>query len=264
MPKHNLGKEYLNHDVFNDLTGYSDFYSRLSFLIMGFVSQGTKSLINLDTSFFSSIEGTLDSINEILSKGRINDSYALLRKYYDSTIINIYFNLYLEDNFDIENMIVEEIDKWRSGAGSMPHYQAMLKYIENSSTLEPITKLLKSDDRYKQIRDRCNNHMHYNFFQNAVYNNNQVHISDRLEILDTFSKDLRNLFIQHFAYVFYLKDHYMMSSDYIDSLDIGIAPEEGSQYFVAPFIQETFDEIIKKERPDIASEILSNTEMNLE
>lgn len=263
MPEHNLGKEYINHKVFNELTEYSDFYSRLSFLITGFVSQGTKSIMNLDTSFFSSIEGTLDSINEILSKGRINDSYALLRKYYDSTIINIYFNLYLEDNFDFKNMIVEEIDKWRNGTGSIPHYQTILSYIENSSKLDPITKLLKKDDRYKKIRDRCNNHLHYNFFQNAVYNNNQVHISDRIEILDTFSKDLKNLFIQHFAYIFYLRDHYMMSSDYIDSLELGITPEGGSQYYVAPFIQGAFDEIIKKERPYIAEEIKSNTVMNI-
>jgi len=81
--------------------------------------------------------------------------------------------------------------------------------------------------------------------------------------LDIFSKDIETIFIQHFSYTFYLNDHYMMSSDYIDCLDVGIMPEEGSQYWVANFIQKTFDEIIKVKRPDIAEEIKKNTEMLL-
>ncbi len=47
----------------------------------------------------------------------------------------------------------------------------------------------------------------------------------------------------------------MMLSDYVDSLDCGITPEEGSQYWVAPFVQNIFDLVINKERPDIAAAI---------
>jgi hypothetical protein len=83
-------------------------------------------------------------------------------------------------------------------------------------------------------------------------------------MLDTFSNDLEDVFIQHFAYIFYLNDHYMMSSDYLDSLDSGLKPEEGSQYFVAPFVQNIFDKVIKLKRPDIANEIKNKTGMQLE
>ena len=69
---------------------------------------GTKAILNIDTYIFSSIQGTVDSIKTILTNGRINDSYALLRKYYDSTIINIYSSLYLQDNHSLENFIVEK------------------------------------------------------------------------------------------------------------------------------------------------------------
>jgi len=55
-----------------------------------------------------------------------------------------------------------------------------------------------------------------------------------------------------------------MSSDYIDSMDLGFTPEEGSQYFVAPFIQEIFDKVIKKNRMDLAIAIKNNTAMKLE
>lgn len=56
----------------------------------------------------------------------------------------------------------------------------------------------------------------------------------------------------------------MASSDYVDSLDCGLMPEEGSQYFVAPFVQKIFDSVIKKNRMDLAEEIKSKTSMKLE
>jgi hypothetical protein len=69
-----LGTEYLNHNVFKKIQDYSDFYSDLSFSIMCWVPIGTTGIINFDTYVFSSISGTLDSIKEILEKGRLNVS----------------------------------------------------------------------------------------------------------------------------------------------------------------------------------------------
>lgn len=134
----------------------------------------------------------------------------------------------------------------------------------NSSKLIPITKLLQKDNRYKKIRVRCNDHMHYNFYRDLMYNDNKIYLGDRVKLLNTLSDDLKDLFIQHISYLFYLKGHYMMSSDYIDSLEVGLEPEEDSQYFVAPFIQEIFDNVVKKNRPDIALFIKQETEMKLE
>jgi hypothetical protein len=55
----------------------------------------------------------------------------------------------------------------------------------------------------------------------------------------------------------------MSSSDYIDVLECGMAPEENSQYFVAPYIQKFFDNIIKLNRRDIAEIIKDHTCMLL-
>lgn len=259
-----LDKEYLDHDVFGQLTDFVEFYNSLSFTTVNFLSQGTKANFSLDTYVFSSIKGTLESIKEILLNGRVNDAYALLRKYYDSTIINVYTNLYLNDNFSTDNFIVQHIDNWSKGIETIPEYRIISKYIKDSSKLKPITDLLQKDKLYKKVRDRCNDHTHYNYFHNLLLNDNEIYLENRAKSLDTFSSDLTAVFVQHFAYVFYLSDHYMMSSDYIDSLDCGLTPEEDSQYWVAPFVQEIFDRWIKPNRPDIASEIKSNTAMKLE
>jgi hypothetical protein len=260
-----MERAYKEHHVFKHLSEYSEFYNDLATSVMGWVTQGTiGSVFNIDTYVYSSIQGTLDSIKDILTKGRINDSYALLRKYHDSIVINIYSNLYLDDNFSIENFVVEKINNWLYGKESLPEYRIMSDYIRKSGKLADINALLYKDNTYKEIRDRCNDHTHYNFYHNLLLNDDKLYIKNRFNILNQFSKDLENLFILHLSYIFYLKDQYMMASDYIDSLDLGLIPEEDSQYFVAPFIQEIFDKVIKKNRIDLAMKIKSHTAMRLE
>jgi len=81
--------------------------------------------------------------------------------------------------------------------------------------------------------------------------------------LDVFADDALDLFVLHIAYLFFLNDHYMMSSDYLDALEVGMQPEEDSQYWVASFIQKTFDEVITPRRTDILAVIKANTAMQL-
>ena len=260
-----MNKSYKEHPIFTQLSEYAQFYENLSTSVMGWVTQGTiGSVLNIDTYVYSSIRGTLDSIKDILIKGRISDSYALLRKYHESVIINVYSNLYLEDNFSIENFVVEKINNWLHGKEQLPEYRIMSGYIRKSENLADVNALLYKDNIYKEIRDRCNDYTHYNFYHNLLLNDNEIYLKNRFGLLNRFSKDLENLFILHLTYLFYLKDHYMMSSDYMDSMDLGLIPEEDSQYFVAPFIQEIFDKVIKKNRIDLAIEIKNHTAMRLE
>lgn len=256
-------KEYKNHNVFSELERYTDFYKSLSWPVSSFHSMGTNAIYNIDSYVYSSIQGTLESIREILNNGRINDAYALLRKYYDSVIINVYSNLYLKDNFSIENFVVEKIDNWLKGKEQLPEFRIMSNYIRSSDKVAAMNKLLYADDRYKKIRDRCNDHTHYNFFLNVLLNDNEIRLENRLQVLNSFSGDALDVFILHLTYLFFLNNHYMTSSDYLDALECGMTPEPDSQYWVAPFIQEVFDDIIKKQRPDIASTIKQYTCMQL-
>jgi 3D (Asp-Asp-Asp) domain-containing protein len=259
-----LGKEYTEHDVFERLETYISFYESLSFSIMNWVTQGTRAIINIDTYTYSSIQGTLESIKMILAKGRINDSYALLRKYYDVTIINIYTNLYLETKYSFDNFIVEDIDQWIKGNKSIPSYRVMSNFIKNEPSISDLTQLIYSDDRYVSIRKRCNENMHYNSYNHILLNDNEIYRLDRVKNLDVILKDLDNLFIQHFAFIFSVKEYYMMSSDYTDYKDMGMEAPDDSQYWVAPFIQKIFDDVIKVNRSDIAELMKQHISMEIE
>jgi len=260
----NLGKDFVEHEVFKTLTYYAEFYDSLSFLIMNWIAHGTLAVYNLDTYTYSSIKGTIESINDVLKKGRINDAYALLRKYYDSTLINIYVNLFIKDHMSLENMIVKQIDDWIKGISRIPNYRVIAKYIKDSPRLKEINELLYKDTTYERIRERCNDNTHYNFYRNLLLNDNQIVNPNRIKYLELLSHDIEYIFILHFAYLFSINDHYMMSSDYIDYLDVGLTPEDDSQYWVAGFIQEAYNKIIKAKRPDIADEIKRNSSMHLE
>lgn len=96
-----------------------------------------------------------------------------------------------------------------------------------------------------------------------LLNDSSVYIENRGQWLDAFALDMLDLFVFHVAHLFFLNDHYMSPSDHLDALDFGMQPEEGSQYWVATFIQTTFDEIIKPRRPDIVAAIKANTAMQL-
>jgi hypothetical protein len=70
-----MDKTHKEHPVFEQLSDYADFYKDLATSVMGWVTQGTiGSVLNIDTYIYSSIQGTLDSIRDILIKGRISDS----------------------------------------------------------------------------------------------------------------------------------------------------------------------------------------------
>ena len=255
-------KDYAGHPVFADLEYCIQFYDQISFSIPYCPADG-KLITNMDVFVYSSIQGTLESVQHVLKSGRIGDAYALLRKYYDSVIINVYTNLYLEENRSLKSSAIEKITKWFDSTEQLPDYRQMSQYIRASSILTPMTNLLNADDRYKKVRNRCNDSLHYNFFQNVLINDNQLHWQDRSQWLDLLSEDIKAIFILHLSYIFFLHSHYMMSSDYVDALEVGMVPEKDSQYWVAPFVQKAFDDIITKERPEITALIKQNSCMQL-
>lgn len=256
-------KEYQDHEIFEKITYYMEFYEFLSDNCMFFISMGTKSFMNIETYMFLSMKGTLDSIQCILKIGRINDAYALLRKFYDSIYINVYATLYLEDNHSIENFIVTKIQNWLEGKEQMPSHREISNYIRNSPKLAELHELLYKDKRYSSIRERCNDNTHYNFYQNVMLNDNRVYLPNRIKHLDGLLIGITQLMIMHISYIYALNDHYMSSTDYRDYMDEGMTPPEDSQYWIAPIAQDFFDDVIKAKRTDIAEWIKSTSVMNL-
>ena len=139
----------------------------------------------------------------------------------------------------------------------------MAKYLNNSSSLSKLNKLIDLDRRYEGIRDRCNDNMHYNFFALILLNDGRVYLKERFQNLEQLRNDIRDVFILNISYILTINEHYMVSSDYLDHLNLGMSPPESSQYWVAPFIQEMANKVLLKERPDILELLKRSTNMEL-
>jgi hypothetical protein len=257
-------KEYQEHKVFEDLESYISFYRSWSDTISAFISSGTSPYLNIDTYLYMSLQGTLESIRDTLIKGNINDSYALLRKFFDSVYINTFTTLYLQKEVKVENLIKNTVNSWVNGSQQLPTHREISNYIRNSKELSELNKLLYIDQTYNEVRERCNDNTHYNFFKNVLLNIPEMYDRSRIKALNYIKEDITSLIVMHLSYIFTLNQHYMTSTDLIDFYDSGMEPPENCQYWVAPFIQEAFNRLIKARRPDIAELILGNTSMHLE
>ena len=255
--------KYTNHTIFEELNYYVNFYESLSNSVMSFATKGTTAIVNMDTYVYMSMRGTLESINLVLKNGNLNDAYALLRKYYDSVMINAYTNLYINQNSEIADFYVAEINDWLHGRQPLPRMSKMAKYLNNSLTLSELNEVINLDKRYQGIRGRCNDNMHYNFFALLLLNDGRVYVKERFHHLEQLQQDIRNVFILNIAYILTINEHYMMSSDYLDHLNVGMSPPENSQYWVAPFIQEMINKVILEKRPDILELLKRSTNMEL-
>ncbi|QCI99635.1 hypothetical protein [Agrobacterium larrymoorei] len=184
---------YREHEIFENLTQYGDFYDSLSMSVFQQVTTGTTAFVNIDSYVFSSIQGTVESMAYLLEKGRINDAFALLRKYHDVATINVYVNLWLKHHCTAEVSIVPFVNDWLHGKSTkpLPRIEEMTKYIENSGELG--------------ARKRCNDQIHYNFFHTTLLNDGALYVKDRLVWLNTFNEDLRCIVIYHLALIFGLE-----------------------------------------------------------
>lgn len=255
--------KYINHIVFEDLNYYANFYESLSNSVMSFLTKGTTAIANMDTYVYMSMKGTLESISLVLKNGNLNDAYALLRKYYDSVMINAYTNLYINENAKRNVLYVTKINDWLHGKRPLPRMSKMAKYLNDSPSLSKLNELINLDKRYEGIRNRCNDNMHYNFFSLVLLNDGRVYLKERFQHLEQLRADIRDLFILNIAYILTINEHYMLSSDYLEHLECSISPPENSQYWVAPFIQEMVNKILLEERPDILELLKRSTNMYL-
>lgn len=257
-------KEYQSHGVFSLLDSLIEFYNAVYMLGPTFITHGIVSgILNVDSVVCGSLAGTLNSVKVVLKEGRVNDAYALLRKYHDGIIAVIYVNVYIAENYSLNNIVVEKIQDWVNNKQKLPSTEKMLNVIRKYKPLEDLEKLFDFDGLYHRIRRLTNGNTHYNKLYYLWLNNNMIYNPNRIKELDNIYSYTLHLFIFHFSYMYSLNPHYMMSSDYIDALDMSLQPEDGSQYWVAPYVKEVFEKYVVIKRPDIADYIKNNTEMKL-
>lgn len=240
-----------------------DFYEYIAHSSFPFVALGTQGLCGTESYLYSSILGTLKSIDHLLKCGRLADSYSLLRRYFDTAVATTYVSLYLDEHVNPDQLVVDHINDWVRGKAKLPDFGTMCSYLSNNPRLSTVSVSLLNDLRYREIRTRCNDYVHFNTYESVMLNDSDLCMSRRAAAVRQFEMDLADIFILHFACTLLSRGQYLASSDYVDYLELGLTPPEDSEYWVAPIAMRAFDSIVVPLRPDTASLLLASSQMKL-
>ena len=108
--------------------------------------------------------------------------------------------------------------------------------------------------------------MHNNYFFTLMANDANI-IKAREDIRNIMLKNacvaIRYFFSIHFAFIYCEDCIYMMASDYIDHLEFGSNPPEGSERWLANSVLAAF-KIVKNIKPTVAKYLISLDLMDLE
>lgn len=260
-----------DHELFNTLNGFKDFHEIIAYNLFGSKTNGVHGYLNLQFDISKYLALQLESISRILTIGNIGDSFTLLRKYEDLTLISIYLCLIEQNEFykdrKIEGWpwIIDQLNDWASNNMNfkMKSFEKINKEIRESE-LQEIMHILESKIDYLKLRNNTGNrYTHFNQFK-TVFSLIDLDNSTISNILSHFEYALTHNFIRYFSLLAIVREDYFMSSDYIDYLDAGEKPEEEALFWVLPFANELLNKVIHQNRPDVAKYIVENSQMHWE
>lgn len=277
-----FGVGYDDHIAFTYLDTIKSFYNTLSWCNISRVETSAilsqSSIFSTITYIYSSIEGTIESISALLRNGRCNDAFALVRKYCDSIILDIYKYILvreIEDRFhlelSIESIKDNRIKAWIDSEDALFNEKETGKIYAKIAEVHPqLTKLFNLTDRdtlYHKLRNICNDNVHYNHLYNMMANDYEMiksHKEMRNFYINSISKAIVLFFTIHFAFIYESNPMIYMSTDYVDHLDCGASPPEGCERWVCQSVQNAFDDVVKPNNPSIATYLKSLDLMDLE
>lgn len=161
----------------------------------------------------------------------------------------------LKYKFSMDNYMVEEVNEWIHGKHRIPKTEKIVKYLETSDKTKDLYPLFGWDTYLKEIRELLDDSVHSNRFHLMLLNCNTIYLENRERHLKNCEIYLNQLFLLHLSFIFHLNSQYLMSSDYMDYMEIGLTPPEGCETWIAPFAQKAFDKVIKPHK-EIANIIL--------
>lgn len=263
-----LPKEYIEHVIFKNLDSISEFYDFISFNSYSFLPDGLPGTFpNIDTYIFSSIRGTIDSVRLLLKNAHLNDAFAIVRKYFDEVFLDVYLTVYRKEqirkNSEVLLFTVERVKKWMDESFRIPKYDDIIKYFERSESYRSLFAYFDFEKRYRKIRELLDDNMHMNSYQLMIANDNEIYNQYRTRYLNILNTCLNDLFRYHFASSIYLNPHYFMASDYINCLELGLTPPEGSENWIASLAQKMFGKFIKPHK-DLALFLIDNVYLEID
>jgi broad-specificity NMP kinase len=189
-----------------------------------------------------SVEQTLGSLEACCRLGNFSDAHILLRKCRDDLFFYLYIAVASKNQTLAGDTASGNIEKWSNNELDNLHIGEVLKAIGRSKDLAEAVKKYKLQEAFNKIGETLNGFTHAKGMK--FYNKPYPHYGDDelQEVCKSIADTLAYL-VTVFIFLSALCNPLsIMSTDYVDSLELGQAPPQGSQYWVAPFISEFLEE----------------------
>lgn len=192
-------------------------------------------------------ELTAGSIISCCESGCLADANSLLRKYRDDLFFYLYIVVYSKSNqMEIKTaklkQMEDNIEKWINNNLCDLSIGTVMQAIGQSPLAKDAVTKYHLQSYFKTIGEKLNNYVHSNGVN--YYNRNvNTYTGNSLQVqMQELLNDLRFLTI---TFVFLLTICFplsIMATDYVDYLEFNEMPPDGSQYWVAPFVNEFFNQ----------------------
>lgn len=189
-----------------------------------------------------SVAQTLQSMIACSKYGNIADVHILLRKLRD----DLFFYLYVAvvcNNKDIlskDALSKKEkyINKWVENRLSHLNFTDVIREITSVEECKELVEKFGLKNELHQIGVTLNNYTHGN--GNLYYNRLYTHYKDDeiRNVSDELIYMLNYILTTFIFLLVLLSPNCIMASDYFDALEFSTIPEDNSQYWVAPFVNE--------------------------
>lgn len=191
-------------------------------------------------------ELTVGSIISCCKAGCMADANSLLRKYRD----DLFFYLYVMicdsgKQSDSKSSAVikmeENIENWINDGLRDLSISAVLQAIGRSPRVKDAVQRYNLQKYFDDLRDRLNNFVHSNgvsFYNQCVYAYRGTGLQQQMQDL---LKDMRLITITFLFLLALCSPFSISATDYVDYLECQLTPSAGSEYWVAPFIAEFFE-----------------------
>ena len=199
------------------------------------------SLQMISTSF----EFTVGSIIACCESGCIADAFSLLRKYRDDMFFYLYIVVYETykksgcETHTTEKM-EKDIKRWINNDLEKLKISDVLTTIGQSPRVKDAVEKYKLQSHFDDLGKKLNDYVHSNGISFYNQNINAYQGEELHNQMNAVLKDLRFITVSFLFLLTLCLPLSIMSTDYIDYLDCGMMPPNGSQYWVAPFVTDFF------------------------
>lgn len=233
-------------NLFNEISSIRKFMDDYSFLQFGrnFIFLQNTNIQPFDISLIlNSIQQTLGSFYACCHLGNFSDAYILLRKYRDDLFFYLYIILISKEQPKEDDIVVQNIKSWLKNELCNLYISDILKYIGSSKSLASTIEKYGLQKSFIDLGAKLNNFTHANGL--SFYNKPFIHykIENEQQNLCKDLSEILNYITTTFVLLSTLCNPFsIMSTDYIDYLECNTVPPEDSEYWVAPFVIDFFEQ----------------------